>query len=172
MLEEQLLKHGIKSVVEESSVSEALNKNKWKYASSYKVTKTFLEKAKEKYPSLKFYIDVHRDSVKYSITTKTINDKKYARVMFLIGLENKNYEENLKVTEAINSEVEKKYPGLSRGIYKKKGKGVNGVYNQDFSSNCILIEFGGNKNTIDEVYNTVIALGEIISNYIGDSFEK
>ena len=172
MLEEQLLKHGIKSVVEESSVSEALNKNKWKYASSYKVTKTFLEKAKEKYPSLKFYIDVHRDSVKYSITTKTINDKKYARVMFLIGLENKNYEENLKVTEAINSEVEKKYPGLSRGIYKKKGKGVNGVYNQDFSSNCILIEFGGNKNTIDEVYNTVIAIGEIISNYIGDTFEK
>lgn len=172
MLEEQLLKHGIKSVVEESSVSEALNKNKWKYASSYKVTKTFLEKAKEKYPSLKFYIDVHRDSVKYSITTKTINDKKYARVMFLIGLENKDYEENLKVTEAINNEVEKKYPGLSRGIYKKKGKGVNGVYNQDFSSNCILIEFGGNKNTIDEVYNTVIALGEIISNYIGDTFEK
>lgn len=172
MLEEQLLKHGIKSVVEESSVSEALNKNKWKYASSYKVTKTFLEKAKEEYPSLKFYIDVHRDSVKYNITTKTINDKKYARVMFLIGLENKNYEENLKVTEAINNEVEKKYPGLSRGIYKKKGKGVNGVYNQDFSSNCILIEFGGNKNTIDEVYNTVIALGEIISNYIGDTFEK
>lgn len=172
MLEEQLLKYGIKSVVEESSVSEVLNKNKWKYASSYKVTKTFLEKAKEKYPSLKFYIDVHRDSVKYSITTKTINDKKYARVMFLIGLENKNYKENLKVTEAINNEVEKKYPGLSRGIYKKKGKGVNGVYNQDFSSNCILIEFGGNKNTIDEVYNTVIALGEIISNYIGDTFEK
>lgn len=172
MLEEQLLKYGIKSVVEESSVSEVLNKNKWKYASSYKVTKTFLEKAKEKYPSLKFYIDVHRDSVKYSITTKTIKDKKYARVMFLIGLENKNYKENLKVTEAINNEVEKKYPGLSRGIYKKKGKGVNGVYNQDFSSNCILIEFGGNKNTIDEVYNTVIALGEIISNYIGDTFEK
>ena len=172
MLEEQLLKHGIKSVVEESGVSEVLNKNKWKYASSYKVTITFLEKAKEKYPSLKFYIDVHRDSVKYSITTKTINDKKYARVMFLIGLENKNYEENLKVAEAINNEVEKKYPGLSRGIYKKKGKGVNGVYNQDFSSNCILIEFGGNKNTIDEVYNTVIALGEIISNYIGDTFEK
>ena len=46
------------------------------------------------------------------------------------------------------------------------------MYNQDFSSNCILIEFGGNKNTIDEVYNTVIALGEIISNYIGDTFEK
>ena len=125
MLEEQLLKHGIKSVVEESSVSEVLNKNKWNYASSYKVTKTFLEKAKEKYPSLKFYIDVHRDSVKYSITTKTINDKKYARVMFLIGLENKNYEENLKVTEAINNEVEKKYINKILScftFYKKNNK--------------------------------------------------
>lgn len=172
MLEEQFLKHGIKSIVEESSVSEVLNKNKWKYASSYKVTKTFLKNAKEKNPSLKFYIDVHRDSVGYNITTKTIGNKNYARVMFLIGLENKNYEENLKVTESINNEVEKKYPGLSRGIYKKKGKGVNGVYNQDFSSNCILIEFGGNKNTIDEVYNTVVVLSEIISNYIGDELEN
>ena len=35
------------------------------------------------------------------------------------------------------------YKGISRGIYRKKGKGVNGVYNQDFSSYCFLIEVGG-----------------------------
>ena len=58
MLEEQLLKHGIKSVVEESSVSEVLNKNKWKYASSYKVTKTFLEKAKENKERLKLIDEI------------------------------------------------------------------------------------------------------------------
>lgn len=172
MLEEQLLKYGIVSVVEESSVSNVLNKNKWNYASSYRVTRTFLENAKKKYPTLKFYIDVHRDSVKRSITTKTFDDKDYARVMFLIGLENKNYKENLKLTSQINDDLEKKYPGLSRGIYKKKGPGVNGVYNQDFSSNAILIEFGGNDNTIDEVYNTVIIISEILSKYIGESYEK
>lgn len=172
MLKEKLSEYNIESIVEESSVNEVLKKNNWKYASSYKVTRTFLEKAKKEYPSLKFYIDVHRDSVKRSITTKEINNVSYARVMFLLGLENENYEKNLKVIEYLNNEIEKKYPGLSRGIYKKKGPGVNGVYNQDFSENCILIEFGGSYNTIDEVYNTVEAIGQILGKYIGDLDES
>ena len=172
MLKEKLSEYNIESIVEESSVNEVLKKNNWKYASSYKVTRTFLEKAKKEYPSLKFYIDVHRDSVKRSITTKEINNVSYARVMFILGLENENYEKNLKVIEYLNNEIEKKYPGLSRGIYKKKGPGVNGVYNQDFSENCILIEFGGSYNTIDEVYNTVEAIGQILGKYIGDLDES
>lgn len=172
MLKEKLSEYNIESIVEESSVNEVLKKNNWKYASSYKVTRTFLEKAKKEYPSLKFYIDVHRDSVKRSITTKEINNVSYARVMFLLGLENENYEKNSKVIEYLNNEIEKKYPGLSRGIYKKKGPGVNGVYNQDFSENCILIEFGGSYNTIDEVYNTVEAIGQILGKYIGDLDES
>lgn len=172
MLKEKLSEYNIESIVEESSVNEVLKKNNWKYASSYKVTRTFLEKAKKEYPSLKFYIDVHRDSVKRSITTKEINNVSYARVMFILGLENENYEKNSKVIEYLNNEIEKKYPGLSRGIYKKKGPGVNGVYNQDFSENCILIEFGGSYNTIDEVYNTVEAIGQILGKYIGDLDES
>lgn len=172
MLKEKLSEYNIESIVEESRVNEVLKKNNWKYASSYKVTRTFLEKAKKEYPSLKFYIDVHRDSVKRSITTKEINNVSYARVMFILGLENENYEKNSKVIEYLNNEIEKKYPGLSRGIYKKKGPGVNGVYNQDFSENCILIEFGGSYNTIDEVYNTVEAIGQILGKYIGDLDES
>ena len=168
MLKEQLQKHGIISIVEESSVNNILNKNKWKYSYSYKVTRMFLERAQKDNPSLMFYIDVHRDSVKKSITTVEINEKSYARIMLLLGLENEKYNENLKMIEYINDAVNKQYPGLSRGIYKKKGPGVNGVYNQDFSKNCILIEFGGQYNTIDEVYNTVEALGKILADYIGD----
>ena len=172
MLQEQLKKNGIYSIVEENSVSNILKKNNWNYASSYKVTRTFLEKAKKDNPTLKFFIDVHRDSVSKSITTTEINKKKYARVMLLLGLENKNYNKNLKIIEYINDELNKKYPTLSRGIYKKKGPGVNGVYNQDFSQNCILIEFGGQYNTIEEVYNTVEVLSEILANYIGDYNEN
>ena len=59
-----------------------------------------------------------------------------------------------------------KYPGLSRGIYKKKGAGVNGVYNQDFSPKTILIEVGGQDNTIDEVFNTCEAISTILTEYI------
>ena len=35
--------------------------------------------------------------------------------------------------------------------------GVNGVYNQDFDKHTILIEIGGQDNTVDEVLNSSIA---------------
>ena len=79
----------------------------------------------------------------------------------------------MKFTEELNNKLNEKYPGLSRGIYKKKGPGVNGVYNQDFDPNTILIEVGGEENTIDEVYNSCRAISIILTEYIrGDVNES
>jgi len=166
ILREKLNKNGIPTIVEENDVTEFLRTNNWNYASSYKVTKILMEDAYSKNPSLEFFVDLHRDSVKKSITSATINNKKYAKILFIVGLENKDYIKNLKMTEILNDKFNKKYPGLSRGIYKKQGKGVNGVYNQDFSPNTILIEVGGVDNTIDEVFNTCEAISEILTEYI------
>ena len=172
MLKEQLEKLGINSIVEERKASDVLDKNKWNYASSYKVTKQFLIDTKKKNQTLKFFIDVHRDSVKKNISTINIKGKNYAKIMFVLGLENVNYKNNLVMMEYLHNNIAKEYPGLSRGIYKKKGKGVNGVYNQDFSKNCILIEFGGNENTLEEVYNTTLIVSKYLSLYIGDNSEN
>ena len=100
------------------------------------------------------------------ISTTEINGKSYAKTLFIVGLENPSYEENLNITEKLDNMINEKYPTLSRGIYKKKGPGVNGVYNQDFSPNTILIEVGGQDNTIDEVNNTINAISEILIEYI------
>lgn len=123
-------------------------------------------------PTLTYFIDIHRDSIKKSISTITIDGIDYAKVLFILGLENENYKENQLMIEYINNMLNQKYPGLSRGIYKKQGSGVNGIYNQDFSPHCILIEFGSSTNTIDEVYNSVIAVGNVLSEYIGDDYEN
>ena len=68
----------------------------------------------------------------------------------------------------INDKLNLAYPGLSRGVIKKEGPNVNGVYNQDISPNSILIEVGGYENKIDEVYNTINVLGEIIGEIINE----
>ena len=57
---------------------------------------------------------------------------------------------------------------MSRGIYLKEGVGVNGIYNQDFSPNTILIELGGQDNTIEEVTNTINILSKILFELLGD----
>lgn len=166
IVREKLNDKGIPTIVEENDVSAFLQANNWSYASSYKVTKLLMEDAKTKNPTLKYFIDLHRDSVSKSISTATINEKNYAKILFIIGLENPNYQENLTVTTTINNMLEEKYPGITRGIYKKEGKGVNGVYNQDFDKNTILFEVGGPENTIEEVLNTADAISTVLAEYI------
>lgn len=166
IVREKLNDKGIPTIVEENDVSAFLQANNWSYASSYKVTKLLMEDAKTKNPTLKYFIDLHRDSVSKSISTATIDGKNYAKILFIIGLENPNYQENLTVTTTINNMLEEKYPGITRGIYKKEGKGVNGVYNQDFDKNTILFEVGGPENTIEEVLNTADAISTVLAEYI------
>lgn len=166
MLQEKLKAKGITSIVEESNVTELLRINNWNYASSYKITKMLMQQAKVDNPSLIYFIDLHRDSVARDKTTITIGDKTYAKVLFLLGLENPNYLESKNVISKMNEIINTKYPGLSKGIYEKGGKGVNGVYNQDFSSRCVLIEVGGVDNNIIEVNNTIDAIAEMLTIYM------
>lgn len=166
MLKENLEDYGIYAYVEENSVKEVLNKNKWKYAKSYKVTRSFMEQRTKEINTFKYYIDLHRDSVKKKYTTTVINGINYAKVMLLIGLDHDNYEANLKEAKKMNNLINEMYPGLSRGIYKKSGKGVNGIYNQDFSQYVFLFEIGGVENNISEVNNTITAITEVLVKYI------
>ena len=151
---------GYKTYVEEESVKDILNKNNWNYAASYKASRILIENAKTNNPTLEYFIDIHRDSLERDKTTITIDGKDYAKIIFLLGLENPKYEENNAFIEKINSKVNDYYPGLSKGIYKKEGPGVNGIYNQDFSSKLILLEIGGYENTTSEVLNTTIAFSK------------
>ena len=129
----------------------------------------YLENAKKNIPSLKYFIDLHRDSVNKKISTVEINGKSYARILFVLGLENINYSENKKVMEFMENFLNTNYYGISRGIFEREGPGVNGVYNQDFSTNCVLIEVGGEYNTTEEVANTIEVIAEMINAYIGES---
>ena len=166
ILQEELEKDGYQVLVEEGSVPDLRNTMGLNYAGSYQVTKQMMQSAKEKYPTLTYFVDMHRDSLSYDRATLTVDNISYAKILFLIGLENPTYAENLAFTEIIDQKLNEKVPGISKGIYKKEGAGVDGVYNQDFSPRAILVEMGGPENTIDEVYRSVILLSEVLNEVI------
>ena len=166
VLKEKLEDNGFSVLIEEQSISSIRSSLGLNYAGSYQASRVLMEQAKKKYPSLVYFIDLHRDSLAYDKTTLNYNDKNYAKVMFLVGLENPNYSGNLEFSTKISELVNAKVPGLSKGIYKKEGEGVNGVYNQDFSNRTILIEVGGPENTIDEVYETLLILNDVLTEVI------
>lgn len=166
ILKENLNELEIPTIVETANIKEYLDKNNLKYKYSYNASKNFMKQAKAKNKSLNYFIDIHRDSVKKEATTLSKNNKNYAKVMFIVGLEHENYKKNLKLAEELNYALSLKLSGISRGIIKKSGSNVNGIYNQDFHENTLLLEIGGIDNTIEEVYNTMEILGEVISNYV------
>ena len=160
IMQDIFTKNSLPTIVEESSIKEILNTNNWNYSYSYKASRILMEQAKQKNPTLEYFIDIHRDSLRKDRTTISIDGKDYAKVLFIVGLENPNYEKNLQFTEKIQKKLEEYYPSLSKGIYQKSGSRVNGIYNQDFSEHTILIEIGGYENTTQEVLNSSLAFAK------------
>lgn len=171
ILGEYLNDLGIGVVVEENSIVDVLNTNGWKYGKSYKASRVLMEEAYKNNPTLNFFVDLHRDSASYERTHIEIEGVCYAKVLFVVGLEHDGYEENLKLAKILNEKIKVKYPGLSRGVLEKKGPGVNGIYNQDFNKNTILIEVGGQYNYIEEVNNTLKIISQVIYEYLNE-YEK
>lgn len=162
ILKKELEGYGIGAVVEDSSIKSILNDHGWKYNQSYYASMLCLENAKKRYDSLNYFVDVHRDSVSKVVE---INDVKYARMMFVVGMNHEGYEENSKLVNSLQSYLSSHYEGLMRDVlFSPKNR-----YNQHFHHNTILVEIGGPDNSINEVYNSVLALSEAFYYVIGDN---
>ncbi|MEG1457466.1 MAG: stage II sporulation protein P, partial [Bacilli bacterium] len=100
------------------------------------------------------------------------NNKKYARITFIIGKNNTKYKDNYEEAVKINDLLNKEVNDLARGITYKGGKYAQGVYNQDFNRNVLLLEIGGSENEIEEVNNSIIVLSKVLSTYIKENNGK
>lgn len=168
LLREKLNNLGVKTIVEEADITEFIRLNNWNYNYSYVASRYFIEDALKNNASLELIIDLHRDSLSASNSTVTIENKNYAKVLFVVGLEHDNYQKNLDLANNINNKIVSKYSSLSRGVITKSGPNVDGIYNQDLSSNMLLMELGGQENTIEEVLNTIEIISPIIKEYLNE----
>jgi stage II sporulation protein P len=164
-LAEEMEKRGIGAEVNTEDFIEKLKKNGMKYYQAYDMSRKTVAEAMAQNRDLQYFIDIHRDTQRKNNTTVTINGVDYARVVFVVGGENAKYKKNLQLVTELHQLLEKKYPGLSRGIIQKKGDGTNGKFNQDLSENAILMEFGGVDNTFEELFRTASAVADVFSEY-------
>lgn len=129
------------------------------YTNSSRTVKTLLEK----YPDLKILIDVHRDALpsKDSLTMN-INGQSTARIMFVVGSDERsphpNWKQNQALAQKINDVLESKQPGICRGVRVKPG-----TYNQQLHPGAILVEVGNDNNSLKEAERAVIILAEALS---------
>jgi stage II sporulation protein P len=141
----------------------------FKFTYSYKYSAKTVREAFAANPAIQYVFDIHRDSQNRAITTKKINGKDYAQVLFIIGQKNPNWELNEQFATKIHEGMEKRLPGISRGIWGKSAHDGNAEYNQSLSPNNILIEIGGPFNTIEECNRTVDLMAHVIADLYMDS---
>lgn len=166
MLGENLEEKGIKSLVSKTDIQGVLKKRGMNYGQSYSVSREVAVEAMKQNKQVEFYFDIHRDSSRKAVTTATIDGKKYAKSLFVIGEGHPNHAKNLEFAKDLHQAIQAKYPGLSRGVFgKPRSGGNNGIYNQDLSDKSLLIEIGGVDNTKAELERTTQALADVISEY-------
>lgn len=168
ILQEYFKNYHISSIVETNSVAKTLKEHNISYSLSYRGSRILMEHAKKNNPSLDYFIDLGMSDDSKESTTITIDGIDYARILFIIGTENASYEENRKLANELHSRLENMYPGISRGISLRGGEGYHGIYNQDFSSHCLLIYVGGKENKLEEVNRSLKYLAEVIYDYLED----
>ncbi len=162
ILKEELKDLGIASLVEQRSITKEVNKRGLDYTGTYEVSFEYLREMQKKHKTLRYYFDMHRDSVTGAPARTTINNKKYATMMFLVGTKNKNYKKNVKNLKYMESYLKKHYKGLVRETYYQS----HSAFNQFHDENMFLVELGGPDNTLEEIYNTTKALAEAIKYYV------
>ena len=138
------------------------------YSGSYTRSAKTINSYLSKYKSIKIILDLHRDSVTVSNNDKaklttTVNGKKAAQVMLVMGSQSgsvknhPNWQENLKLAVKLQQTMETKYPTLARPQSLKSS-----IYNQSLSKGALLIEFGTDVNSIEEVKYSADLVGDAL----------
>ncbi len=134
------------------------------YSRSAKTVNSYLKK----YPSIKIVLDLHRDSVasgesdKVKLVTE-IKGKKAAQVMLVMGSQSgsvtnyPNWQENFKLAVKLQQTIEKMYPTLARPVML-----MSKNYNQSLSIGSLLIEFGTDANSLEEVHYSADLVGDAL----------
>ncbi len=145
-----------------------------KYSGAYERSGEAVDRYLEKYPSIQVVIDVHRDAIQTSETTKvkpvtTINGKKAAQIMIISGCEGGNvtdfpdWKDNLKFALKLQKTAEEMYPSLMRPLFF-----CNRKYNMYKSKNSVLLEMGSDGNTLDEAAYSGRLIGDVLSEMLNE----
>lgn len=115
------------------------------YPNSYDAIASYLEK----YPSLIYILDIHRDAVEdadgnqYKLVTR--EDPHAAQCSIVLGNDYEHWQDNLTLAVAVQQTINEKHPTLMRPILM-----IGYRYNQHFTTGSLLVEIGTAGNSLDE----------------------
>ena len=135
-------------------------------STAYSVALGSVEEILANNPSIKVVIDLHRDGVNEATHLITeINGKQVAKIMFFNGLsqspsgylQNDYLSDNLAFSLQMQLKAAELFPGFTRKIYLRSYR-----YNMHVMPRTLLVECGGQTNTVEEVRNAMEPLADTL----------
>ena len=137
------------------------------YANALKTAEWYMEH----YDGIDVILDVHRDAIvtedgKRTKLTYDVNGQKAAQLMLVVGtdeggLKHPHWQENLKFAIGLQAQANKMYDGLMRPIDLRKER-----FNGHTTKNSLIVEFGTNGNSLNEVLKSAELFACILEEYI------
>lgn len=146
------------------------------YVSSYSNSQKSVKEYLEKYPTIKYIIDIHRDSIvkqdKTKIRPVTDWGGNSAQIMLVVGTDasgNKhpNWQNNLSLALNIQDSLNKLYPTFARPINLRKSR-----FNQHLCDGALLLEVGSCGNTLKDAQNAIKLFAPVYAKVILQNSQK
>lgn len=150
---------GVQVIYESNDFKTWLNAKGLNYNYSYHASNYYLNEALVQYGGFDLIIDFHRDSIPRESSYITIDNKTYAKMMFVVGGLSKNANAITQRCNELTSLVNEN--GVMKNVMIREA-----YYNQDVSDRMVLIEVGSDKNTYEEVSNSTKLLADSILKYL------
>ncbi len=130
------------------------------YSSSYSRSYETIQNLLERYPTIECVIDLHRDAIAAdgSGAVVSVSGKTCAKYMYVVSTAVPTYQSNLKFVSALNENATRSYGGFTGSVLERGYQ-----YNQGMSDKYLLVEFGNNRNHIEDVRNTARIYGKILA---------
>jgi len=119
------------------------------YNDAYISSQAAIERYLEKYPTISFVLDVHRDAIQdgsgnyYKLVSE--EDPHAAQCSIVMGLEHERWQDNLKLAIAVQQNINASSPTLMRPMTARAYR-----YNQHLCPGSLLVEVGAAGNSLDE----------------------
>jgi len=144
------------------------------YTGSYSRSRQTIQKYLKQYPTIKVTLDIHRDAIHYSKTsrakpTTVIDGKKAAQIMIITGVEEgsiknfPNWQNNLKFALKLQERAQSMFEGLMKPVMFSPRK-----YNMDLGEYSILLEMGTDVNTLEEAAYSGRLIGVVLADLLND----
>ena len=145
--------------------------DKESFGSSYARALETINAYMKKYPSIRYIIDVHRDSIITNSGEKynpliSVNGRNAAQVMLVVGTSeggaaHPNWQDNLTFAVHLQYTMNRKYPMLARPINLRAQR-----FNQHAAPGAVIVEVGSCGSTFEEALYTARLFGECLAELI------